>query len=429
MIVSVINKKRYSFIGLIALLILANVFTLYFQFSFIQKSYQQELERVEELFLMNVSLSLLKNNKIYTGPDFIVLKSSRDKLIEHDVDLFLEDNINPTDSLPSEELSILKKIDKETIKTIISKNVDKSNLKRNITFVNGYDHKDFSLLKNDHNLILVFSSTMVGINFDVKNILFDNLKFAIFSSFFYVIILMFSCFILIKNLWTEKMLLNHKNNFINNLTHQLQTPITISSLVLKKIQLHIRSPEKIEEYLTIGRDEITKLNKLTDRILNLAEIQNQPPTLNLTNINETIEQVISNYNSFIEHTDILKVDLYKPSPKIKLPQELFFDLIDNLLNNAIKNSCAPRKIVIKTSISNLYITVSIKDNGVGIAKEFRTKVFEPFFKVPGNNNNFKNHGIGLSYVHEIVKKAKGSITILDGIDTGVEFLIKCPYEN
>jgi two-component system, OmpR family, phosphate regulon sensor histidine kinase PhoR len=106
------------------------------------------------------------------------------------------------------------------------------------------------------------------------------------------------------------------------------------------------------------------------------------------------------------------------------------NVLYNLLENALKYN--PRGVEIEVFLEekNDHISLIVKDNGIGIAPEYRHKIFEKFFRVPtGNLHNIKGHGLGLSYVASVVKGHKGNIEVQSELENGSAFMIQLPKKT
>ncbi len=325
---------------------------------------------------------------------------------------------------------IFSNADIEEISTILKTKIESKKLSLDYTFnyVPLTAYKKHYQVYRQSDILVAYHYGIFSISFQNKSsYLFSEILYVIISSVIYIFMIILSGGLLIKKYLNEKKLTAFKNEFINNLTHELQTPVTISGLALEKLKIDLNNDSKLNKYVSIAQQENNKIGKLSKRILKLAELKTTVFKKDRVSIIESIEQVIKRYKLIINKEDVLLTDLNHLDLKLNADKEQFTDLVDNLLSNAIKYSKSPRSIVVKTSIKNKKLWLSVKDNGIGIPKEFRDKVFSPFFKVPNKNiHKIKSNGLGLSYVAEIVKRMGGTITISGEINKGTEFNIALP---
>jgi len=207
----------------------------------------------------------------------------------------------------------------------------------------------------------------------------------------------------------QRQLSEIQKNFINNLTHELKTPISsiaLSANVLtdKKI---IETPNRLLEYAKIIRTQNERMSKNVEKVLNLASLEKNKIRLKPEPIH---------LKSFLEeNTEHFKQSDYGRKSKIETclnckdeiifaDQFHFSNLILNILENAVKYCEKSPEIIIELRKENKRTEILFKDNGIGISKEHRKKIFKKFYRVPtGNVHNVKGFGLGLDYVLKIVK--------------------------
>lgn len=240
---------------------------------------------------------------------------------------------------------------------------------------------------------------------------------------------------LYKSLQAQHRLSVIKNDFISNITHELKTPIatvTVAVEALKNFGL-IRDPEKTKEYLEISSSELQRLSLLVDKVLKLAMFENKGIDLNkesfdLRNLTQEILQTMklqiekqSATVSFILHGN----DFMVYADKLHITSVLY-----NLIDNALKYSNENPMLQVSIKQDNHRVELEIKDNGIGVAKEYQQKIFDKFFRVPmGDRHNIKGYGLGLSYVHQVIKKHGGEILVKSELGQGSAFTIYLPKEN
>jgi two-component system phosphate regulon sensor histidine kinase PhoR len=267
-----------------------------------------------------------------------------------------------------------------------------------------------------------------------KYIIREMLTLLIISTFI-IIILVSSYVYFLSTILRQKKLSDIKNDFVNNMTHELKTPIATLNLGIqffsdKNIK---KTPEAEERTLKIMASEVKRLHQLVDSILNSAKLENSDLKIKFAkeNVHQILNECIQNVRLIIEKKGgNISASLNAENPCAEVDKTHFMNVINNLIDNAIKYCETTPEIVIKTCSDNKGIYISVKDNGIGISKEHHKKVFEKFYRVPtGNVHNIKGFGLGLFYVKKIVELHKGEINLKSEPGKGSEFVIFIPYSQ
>ncbi len=238
--------------------------------------------------------------------------------------------------------------------------------------------------------------------------------------------------VMYRNIRAQQKLMDLKNDFISNITHELKTPVTTVGVALEAIKNFKgqNNPELTSEYLDIAQNELNRLNLLTDKILKTAIFENNGVNFNPEpiSLDQLVDQVLSSLKLVFEKQQA-EVRFEKKGTDFTLmggPVHLT-SVIYNLLDNALKYSPVNPQIFITLKSDNDHIILTIKDLGIGIAPEYRKKVFEKFFRVPtGDVHTIKGYGLGLSYVESVVKSHKGTIDVESQPGKGSSFIISLP---
>jgi two-component system phosphate regulon sensor histidine kinase PhoR len=238
-----------------------------------------------------------------------------------------------------------------------------------------------------------------------------------------------SFIILYRNLILQKKLMTLKNDFISNVTHELKTPITTVGVALEALRNFkgLENKTLTEEYLEIAQKELGRLSLLTDKILKTAIFEDKgiefaPEEVSLDSL---VEEVVTSLKLLIEKNGAT-VELEKSGTNFTLmgSSEHLVSVVYNLLDNAIKYSPANASIKILLQEEKNHIVLSIKDNGIGIAKEYQKKIFEKFFRVPtGDVHTIKGYGLGLSYVESVIKGHGGTLSVESEPNKGSKFIV------
>ena len=179
--------------------------------------------------------------------------------------------------------------------------------------------------------------------------------------------------------------------------------------------------------------ELQRLSLLVDKVLKLSMFENKQITLQKESFNfiHLVEEVLLFMKLQLEKNNV-KATLETTGENfvIKGDRLHISSVIYNLLDNALKYSKGDPQIHIHLLDQTRYIELRIADNGLGIEKEYKNKIFEQFFRVPnGNTHNIKGYGLGLSYVNHIITNHQGFIEVKSELNKGSEFVIKMPFEE
>lgn len=230
----------------------------------------------------------------------------------------------------------------------------------------------------------------------------------------------------------QKRLSEIKNDFINNMTHELKTPISTISLSSEMLinSDFSNDPERLKRYAGIIYKENKRLENQVERVLNVAKLDKHKLMLQKTNIN--IEELILEaketfeFNQ-LEHQGQIEITFETKNPSLFADQVHITNVIYNLLDNAIKYCEKTPFIKIRTANYKNGILIEIIDNGIGIKKEDIRYVFDKFYRVPtGNLHNVKGFGLGLYYVKLIIEEHDGTVKVKSSLGNGTTFTIWLP---
>jgi two-component system phosphate regulon sensor histidine kinase PhoR len=268
-----------------------------------------------------------------------------------------------------------------------------------------------------------------------KSYLFSSMWFMLLVSLAFMLTLIFSFYYTISTIFKQKKLSEIKNDFISNMTHEFKTPISTISLACEVLNDNTieKSPERVNTYVQMIKDENKRLSLLVENILQTAILDKGQLKLKLQSIDihNLIENTITNIKLQVENKDgEISTGLKAAIPVINGDRVHITNIIFNLIDNALKYSNDHPKIRIETSSDNDGIFISVQDNGIGISKENQKRIFDTMFRVPtGNIHNVKGFGLGLSYVKAVVEKHGGSINVASELGKGSIFTVYLPYHT
>lgn len=257
----------------------------------------------------------------------------------------------------------------------------------------------------------------------------------ILVSFFLVGATIFSFLLLYRNLLKQRRLTAIKNDFINNITHELKTPIATVSVAIEAMKNFnaLEDPQKTKEYLDISGNELQRLSLLVDKVLKLSMFENKEIALNKESfdIRELAKEVLASMKPQFEKLQAtINLETKGENFVIEADKLHMTSVLYNLLDNALKYSRSEPRIIVRIIDHKDFIELQVCDNGIGIAREYKNKVFEQFFRVPaGDKHNIKGYGLGLSYVSHIIRRHQGFIEVESELGRGSTFSVKMPFKE
>ncbi len=247
------------------------------------------------------------------------------------------------------------------------------------------------------------------------------------------ILLIVLIILLYRRMRSEQQLNQYKNDFINNLTHELKTPLATISLANTNISTKAKysNDESTLAYTAIVNEESMRLNNHIEKVLALSFLEKNAQVLSnsLTDVHQLLKDAAKQMQSISDlKNGKIELNLNAVYSNVVLDAIHFSNCINCLLDNALKYTEAVPHIVISTFNEANQFCISIKDNGIGIEPEHQKRVFEKFFRVTDKDiHTTKGFGLGLSYVKQMVDMLSGSINLVSEKNKGSEFIIYLPY--
>ena len=256
---------------------------------------------------------------------------------------------------------------------------------------------------------------------DINSYIFSSIRFMIPSVVFTIILLITFIFTI-------------KNDFINNMTHELKTPIASISLAAQMLNDDsVPKSEKMMKHLIgVVTDETKRLRFLVEKVLQMSMFDRKRSSFKKKHLdlNEMVETIANSFTLRVEHTGgKIYVDVEAVDSSIYVDEVHFQNVIFNLMDNAVKyrKPDQPVDIYLKTWNDDSYLYLSVHDTGIGMKKENLKKIFEKFYRVhTGNVHDVKGFGLGLAYVKRVVDLHDGEIKVDSEYGKGTTFTIKLP---
>lgn len=246
-----------------------------------------------------------------------------------------------------------------------------------------------------------------------------------------IIIVVIIFIITYRNLMEERRLSNLKTDFINNMTHELKTPlstITVAGKTLEMPQLRGNDQKILETAKLIGKQSV-HLNQLINMILEISMWERTQFQLDkrTVEIEEIMDDVVESFKSGGGNSATISKKYNFSGAKVDLDVVYFTTLLNNLLSNAVKYSDKVPVIEIEGFTEDNRVCIKVSDNGIGINKLDQKHIFDKFYRATtGNIHKFKGLGLGLYYVKKIAEAHGGDVTVSSKLGKGSTFTVTLP---
>jgi two-component system phosphate regulon sensor histidine kinase PhoR len=231
----------------------------------------------------------------------------------------------------------------------------------------------------------------------------------------------------------QKKLSDMKTDFINNMTHELKTPIATISIASEALKdTHVRSEgQRVERFVNIIHDENKRLAGHVEKVLQAAQMDRGDLKLKLqiTDVHTLVETAAESLTLQVEQKNgSIELHLDAVNPCVEADETHLTNVIFNLLDNANKYTPDAPHLVITTRNTAQGLALTVQDNGIGMTREAQKHIFEKFYRVPtGNRHDVKGFGLGLNYVQTIVEAHGGSISVKSDLGKGSTFEVLLPF--
>ncbi len=265
--------------------------------------------------------------------------------------------------------------------------------------------------------------------------LYKQIWTSLAASLIFIIIIV-SCFsYAIYEIFRQKKLSEIKNDFINNMTHELKTPIATVGLAVEALnEKEMRSNEPtLLRYLGMIKEENTRLSNQVEKVLQSALLDKDTFIMKHDPVN--LHQLITNATDkslmTIKHVKgTINLSLTASNDLIYGDAHHLTNVLHNLIDNAIKYSENAPHLTVSTENTANGIVMTIADKGIGMSKDALKRIFDKFYRVStGNRHDIKGFGLGLSYVEAVVERHEGNIEVESTLGKGSTFKIYLPHDR
>lgn len=295
------------------------------------------------------------------------------------------------------------------------------------------------------NAVLVYQYQFVGNHFNMRVdyfIDFSNKKKEVLNKValsavlgtFSLLVVTIVFLLTLRNLLREKKLSQMKTDFINNMTHELKTPLSTISIASRSLENKeiLNSPEKVVETAKIISRQNSHLSKQINHLLEISKWERGQFELDRkwVDINNLVKGIVESFRWENKDKQIEIDEKYTDETvKVSIDETMITSAILNILTNAVKYNHGTPKVSTKIWVDN-ELNISFTDNGIGIPKDEIAHIFDKFYRVStGNIHNVKGLGLGLFYVKQIIEAHRGIISVTSKLGQGSTFTIKLPIDG
>jgi len=227
----------------------------------------------------------------------------------------------------------------------------------------------------------------------------------------------------------QKRLSEIQKDFINNMTHEFKTPISsiaISAGVLQEDDI-LDDPDRLKTYANIIASQNMKLEEHIERVLLSARTEKKGMEIQLEKLDvcDLLKEVVHSYRNRMPDSSQISIDCLDKQTYIQADRAHLTNLVYNLLDNAVKYSGADPVITVGCNTEAGKVMIFVEDNGQPIDKKYHRKIFDPLFRIPGNNvSSVKGFGLGLNYVKYIARAHGWKIRLESKQGKGNKFIVQ-----
>jgi two-component system phosphate regulon sensor histidine kinase PhoR len=262
-------------------------------------------------------------------------------------------------------------------------------------------------------------------------LMLQKLWLAIAAAVVLAMLTVYYLFKMLNIIRNQKQLDELKNDFIDNMTHELKTPLATIHAAIDSLQYYkgLEDEHKTARYLNTTRKELARLNEMVDRILDISIYENQDITLHRENISlqPLVEEIAATLRLQYDRTLDLRTQCIPNEFLVYADKTHFINMITNLFENAVKYVPGNLQLTVEALSGNDFQIIKLSDNGPGIPASAQPLLFDKFYRVPKHNiHDTRGYGLGLYYVKQVVLQHGGTVSVKSSATSGTTFIIKLP---
>ncbi len=265
---------------------------------------------------------------------------------------------------------------------------------------------------------------------DLNNYLLSKLNSLTLPSLLFIIGIIIAVLWVLRTYYWQRNLITVTNNFINNLTHELKTPVFSMGLATKILENNATEEQK--PLVNILRLQVRRLTDHIDKVLELGRLEANKKMFYLERVDfrPYLQKLCEEFQALISIENVSFSYELQPGTYTIMAEVFHLEnTINNLLDNAKKYSNDPQ-IRLEAKKSKKYLVISVADNGIGIDEKDKHRIFQKYYRVQnGDLHKTKGYGLGLSYVKNVVEKLKGKVHIESIKNQGTTVFLSIPLSN
>jgi signal transduction histidine kinase len=249
-----------------------------------------------------------------------------------------------------------------------------------------------------------------------------------------ILIVVVVFYLTLKNMLLQKKLSDLKTDFINNMTHELKTPLSTIAVATSSLsdEKFLKQQDRVKELSALIKKQNRHLTQLIDRILDITIWEKDQVKLEKkpVHIYQFMKEKLESFKlEFKEHNPSIKEEFLLDKDYVMLDDVLMTTVMNNLFSNAVKYCVKAPEIYVKVILKNK-LTIQVSDNGIGINSEDQKYIFDKFYRAgKGDFRSVKGLGLGLYYVKQIVNAHGGEIILDSQPGKGSTFTINIPLND
>lgn len=218
-------------------------------------------------------------------------------------------------------------------------------------------------------------------------------------------------------------------DFIGYASHQLKTPLSLISAAIETVEMaHVRSPEKLSQYIGIMRGEVTRLSSLVQRVLEFSRLQqSRSYEFEMVDLGALVRETVEAFASSLGAQQFrFVVEQEGASPRIVADPAAIEQVLANLLDNAVKYSGDSRDVRVRLWSTGGDAAIDVIDRGPGLTARDRARIFDKFYRGSAASGDRKGFGLGLPIIQELVKAHRGRVVVESTPGAGSVFRVILP---